>query len=178
MKKQTDIFAEMRKKITGNKEEISSLQTDISKTQAEIDDLTNKVNNFADPENVTEFFSLKADLTGAKDKLLMLNNRLKAIKAPDKTKINADKKWFADKKKEILNSYEAQADELINQLELLCKKTNADYDDLTSLYEQWRIIHDLQNEFSMWEFRIVSGRMPRMIKYVECERHIDKINKY
>lgn len=175
MKKQTDIFAEMRKKITDNMEEISSLRADISKTQEEINDLTNKVDSFADPGNVTEYFTLKADLIAAKDKLLMLNNRLKAIKAPDKTKINADKKWFTDKKKEILNGFDAQAVELINQLEQLCNKTNADYDDLTSLYEQWRNIHELQNGFSMWEFRIVTGRMPRMLEYLRRERAVENL---
>ena len=175
MKKQADIFAEMKKKITDNREVISSLQTDIPRTQAEIADLKNKVNNFADPDNVSEYLALKSELAKANDKLLMLNNKLKAIKSLNQAEINADMKWFDDKKKEILNGYESQAVELINQLEQLCKKTDAEYDELTSLYEQWRSIHELQNGFSMWEFRIVGGRMPRMSEYVRRERAIEKM---
>ena len=172
MDKQTDILSEMRAKIAAHNEQIAVLTADIADTRAEIADLTGRLNSFTDYEDMTAYGDLKACLATAQDRLLMINKKMKDVMTPGQGEISKDRKWFLDKKKEVLKAYDAEAVVLLDQIEQLCNKTQDEINALTKLHEEWSRSYaaDAVNAFQTYELSIPQGRFPRMRKYIKEER--------
>ena len=172
MNKQTDIFAEMKEKVAAHNEQIATMQTDIADTETEIKDITGKLNAFTDYEDMAAYEELKARLATAENRLVMINKKLKATMAPGQGEVSKDKRWFMDKKREILKNYDADAAILLDQIEQLCNKTQGELDALTKLHEEWRRSYaaDAVTAFQTYELSIPQGRFPKMRSYIQSER--------
>lgn len=172
MNKQTDILTEMREKIATHNEQITTLQTDLESTKTEIRDLTGKLNAFTDYEDMAAYEELKARLATAENRLVMINKKLKATMAPAPGEVSKDKRWFMDKKREILKNYDADAAILLDQIEQLCNKTQGELDALTKLHVEWSrsFAADAVTAFQTYELSIPQGRFPKMRSYIQSER--------
>lgn len=144
--KKNDFLSMINNEIVSQNNKLKETKDNIASTTAEIEKLTQAINEYSDYENPDKYEKLKSDRSRMCTKLELLERHFKEIKTQDKDNTITQLQGFNSEKNAIFKKYNDQIMVVVEQLKQIEADATKDINALSDLYKNWISAFNIDNQ--------------------------------